>query len=183
MKKIFFLFGFVAVFILTACDSKTKSSGDSEESDVIIPTTEEAIDHNDEIVGVQSEMIQLENDLVYAISEDGSVDAIETAYDDYLSFIKKNLNKYEDMDAFDESDTFRKALVDLLKAFKDVAKEEWRAVVDLLSKDPEEITDQDIEDYDVLLEDIDDKENKANEKFLKKQKKFADEYDFKLVSD
>lgn len=183
MKKIFFLLGFVAVFVLSACDSKTKSSEDSDQSEVNVPTTEEAIDHNDDIVGTQSEMIQLENDLVYAISEDGSIDAIDAAYDDYLSFFKKKIKEYDKMDAFDESDTFREAMIDLLDAFEEVAKNEWKAVIDLLSKDPEEITDQDIEDYDVLLEEIDFKENKANQKFLKKQEEFAKEYDFKLVND
>lgn len=167
MKKIFLILGVVAVFTMTACG----------------PTTEDAIAHNDVIVGDQKEMLELEDDLIVAISDDGSLSAIENAYEDYVEFLEETIKKYEDMDAFDEPDTFRKAMMDLLNAFEDVAKGEYRDLIDIFSKDAEDITEQDFEDWDTLIEDIDDKEGKANDDFLDAQKKFAGEYEFELVSD
>ena len=167
MKKIFLILGVVAVFTMTACG----------------PTTEDAIAHNDVIVGDQKEMLELEDDLITAISDDGDLGAIEDAYDDYVDFFEKTIKKYDDMDAFDEPDTFRKAMMDLLKTFEDVAKGEYRDLIDIFSKDAEDLTEQDFEDWDTLIEDIDDKEGEANDDFLDAQKKFAGEYEFELVSD
>ena len=128
-------------------------------------------------------MLELEDDLIYAITEDGALDAIEDAYDEYVEYLEETLAKYEGMDAFDENDTFRKAMIDLLTTFLDVATGEYRDLIDIWSKDAEDLTEQDFEDWDSLIEDIDEKEIEANDAFLDAQKDFAAEYNFTLSSD
>ena len=169
MKKIFLTLGVSIAFLMTMT-----SCG---------PTTEDAIAHNDKIVADQKDMLELEDDLIYAITEDGDLDVIEEAYDDYVKYLEETLKKYEEMDAFDENDTFRKSMIDLLTTFLDVAKGEYRDLIDIWSKDAEDLTEQDFDDWDQLIEDIDDKEIKANDNFLDAQKDFAAEYNFTLSSD
>ena len=162
MKKIFLILGVTAAFMMTACG----------------PTTEDAIDHNGVIVADQKEMLKIEGDFVNAISEDGKISVVEDAYDDYIDFFEKTIKKYDDMDAFDKNDTFRKAMIDLLNAYEDIAKNEWRALINLLPIN--QFTEQDREDWKTLLEIIDEKEGEAIDDFLDAQKKFAGEYEFEL---
>lgn len=169
MKKIFLTLGVAVVFLMTMT-----SCG---------PTTEDAIAKNDEIVADQKAMLELEDDLISAITEDGDIDVIEDAYDEYVDFLEKTLKEYEDMEAFDDNDTFRKAMIALLTEFTDVAKNEYRDLIDIWSKDAEDLTEQDFDDWDNLIEDIDDKEGDANDAFLDAQKDFAAEYNFELVGD
>lgn len=169
MKKIFLTLGATVAFLLTMT-----SCG---------PTTDDAIALNDKIVADQKDMLELEDGLISAITDDGDLDVIDEAFDDYVSFLDETLKKYEEMDAFDENDTFRKAMIDLLTTFKDVAENEYKDLVDIWSTDAENLTQQDFDDWDQLIEDIDDKEVEANDEFLKAQKDFAAEYEFTLSSD
>lgn len=168
MKKIFLNLGVVVAFLMTMT-----SCG---------PTTEDAIAHNDKIVEDQKKMLSLEQDLIYAI-EDGDLDAIDRAYDDYVSFLEETLSKYEEMDAFDENDTFRKAMIDLLTTFLDVAKNEYKDLIAIWSKDVEDLTEKDFERMDKITRDIDKKEIDANNAFLDAEKDFAAEYNLILLND
>lgn len=165
MKKLVLFLGVGLMTIFTSCG----------------PTQEDAVKYNDEVVADQKKLLAMEEELINAITGDESVSKVEGAYEDYVDFIATTLKKYEEMDSFDKNDTFRKAMIELLKAFQTVAKDEYKTVVDIYGKTEEELTEEDLDTWDSVIDDIESKEGDANDAFLEKQKVFADEYGFSLV--
>lgn len=165
MKKIFLLLGIVFAATMISCG----------------PTTDDAIKHNDSIVADQKEMLDLESDFVNAIVDGKDESAIKKAYSKYTDFLEEMEKKYSEMDSFDDKDTFRKAMIDLIKEFKDVAENEYDEMVKIYTKDADALTDADFEKWEDLTDAVDNKESKANDKFLDAQKEFAKEYNFELT--
>ncbi len=164
MKKIFLLIGIAFAATMISCG----------------PTTEDAIKHNDNIVADQKEMLDLESDFVNAIVDGQDESAIKKTFKKYTDFLDEMEKKYNDMDEFDEKDTFRKAMINLVTEFKKVAKNEYDEMVQIYTKDPDALTDTDFEKWEELTNVVDEKESKANDEFLDAQKEFAKEYNFDL---
>ncbi|PKP04773.1 MAG: hypothetical protein CVU11_03415 [Bacteroidetes bacterium HGW-Bacteroidetes-6] len=164
MKKLFLFIGIVFAGTMIACG----------------PTTDDAIKHNDGIVADQKKLLEMENDFVNTIVDGDEIADIKKAYKEYNAFIEETLKKYEDMDEFDSNDTFRKAMLDLLKEFQDVANNEYKEMVDIYTMDAEDLTEDDFTRWEELAQIVEDKEGKANDSFLDKQKEFAKEYNFTL---
>lgn len=143
-------------------------------------TRDEAIKWNDEIVASQKKMLSLEDDLVNAISDDGAIDSIAIAYIDYLSFFNETIEYYEGVNKFDRKDIFRKAYLDLLYAFRDVATNEYAEILKIWFKPADDLTEEDFSKWEELVDIIDDKEVKSNDVFLEKQNDFAKQYKFSL---
>ncbi|HPS82975.1 MAG TPA: hypothetical protein PLA88_01575 [Bacteroidales bacterium] len=164
MKKIFLLIGIAFAATMISCG----------------PTTEDAIKHNDNIVADQKEMLDLESDFVNAIVDGQDEAAIKKSYKKYTDYLGEMEKKYDEMDEFDEKDTFRKAMIGLVKEFKKVAENEYDEMVKIYTKDADALTDADFEKWEELTNVVDEKESKANDDFLDAQKEFAKEYNFEL---
>jgi hypothetical protein len=164
MKKIFLLLGIAFAATMISCG----------------PTTEDAIKHNDNIVADQKEMLDLETDLLNDIVDGQEAANIKKTFKKYLGFLEEMEKKYNEMDEFDEKDTFRKAMINLIKEFKSVAENEYDEMIEIYSKEPDALTDADFEKWEDLTEIIDEKEGKANDDFLDAQKEFSKEYNFDL---
>ncbi|KAF5057228.1 hypothetical protein DSECCO2_359010 [anaerobic digester metagenome] len=164
MKKIFLLLGIAFAATMISCG----------------PTTEDAIKHNDDIVADQKEMLDLESDFVDAIVNGQDEADIKKTFKKYTDFLGEMEKKYDEMDEFDEKDTFRKAMISLVKEFKKVAENEYDEMVKIYTKDPDALTDADYEKWEELTTVVDEKESKANDEFLDAQKEFAKEYNFDL---
>jgi len=164
MKKIFLLLGIAFAATMISCG----------------PTTEDAIKHNDDIVADRKEMLDLESDFVDAIVNGQDEADIKKTFKKYTDFLGEMEKKYDEMDEFDEKDTFRKAMISLVKEFKKVAENEYDEMVKIYTKDPDALTDADYEKWEELTTVVDEKESKANDEFLDAQKEFAKEYNFDL---
>jgi hypothetical protein len=164
MKKIFLLFSFVFAATLISCG----------------PTTDDAIKHNDKIVADQKKMLELESNFVNSIIDNAKISIIENNYGKYIDFLKETEQKYADMKSFDDKDTFRKAMIDLVGTFKKVAENEYKEMLDIFKKDIDELSEKDFNRWEELTNIIDEKEGKANNAFLDAQKEFAKEYKFEL---
>lgn len=143
-------------------------------------TVDQAIAHNDKLVMDQKKILILEGHLVTAFVNGSGSDTIDIEfeiYNDYLAFMK---SKYTDIKKFDKEDVFRVAMVELVGTFIAVAQTEYKELTELFAIPSDELTDEHYKRWDVLVEQIDVKENKANEAFLAAQKKFAATYGFSL---
>lgn len=164
MKKIFLLLGIVFAATMIACG----------------PTTEDAINHNDNLVADQKELLDLESDFVNAIVDGQEEAVIKKTYKKYTDFLNETEKKYAEMDEFDEKDTFRKAMINLIKVYKEVAENEYDEMVEIYMKNTDDLTDADFEKWEELTNMVDNKESKANDDFLDAQKEFSKEYNFDL---
>lgn len=164
MKKFFLFLGIALTATFIACG----------------PTTDDAIKHNDSIVADQKEMLELESNFVDAIVNGDDEGDIKSSFKEYKDFLSETKKKYDEMEAFDDKDTFRKAMIDLLDVFSKVADKEYEEMVEIYTKDAEELTEEDFERWEELTTIVDEKEAKANDAFLDAQKEFAKEYNFEL---
>lgn len=165
MKKLLLFVGVGLMTVFTSCG----------------PTQDDAVKFNDQVVADQKELLAMEEELIGTITDDADVSDVEKAYEKYVKFIDNTLKKYEEMDEFDKNDTFRKAMLELLKAFQAIAKDEYKTVVKIYGKSEEDLTEDDLDTWDSVIDDIESKEGEANDAFLEKQKVFADEFGFSLV--
>lgn len=140
-----------------------------------------AIAWNDTVVHAQKKMIDLESEFIDVIVDGKEEAVIKDAYKKYIAFLYKTEIVFRDMKPFDEKDTFREALLDLLKAFISVAEEEYAEMVMIYTKEADLLTDEDFERWEELTNIVDEKEGLANDIFILKQKIFAAEYHFTLL--
>jgi Ni,Fe-hydrogenase I large subunit len=162
MRKLLFPLTMVIAMFFVACD--------------MAPTTEEAIDFNDEIVADQSDLIDYNQDFIDEYSGD-DLDEIEDAMDELNTFLEDKTEEYEAMEAFDEEDIFRKAFLDLLGAFTEIS-EDYEKLLEMWADD--DVTLDEIADFE---EEINEATDDANQTFLDKQKDFAEQYEFTLADD
>ncbi|PKP04774.1 MAG: hypothetical protein CVU11_03420 [Bacteroidetes bacterium HGW-Bacteroidetes-6] len=144
-------------------------------------TKDQAIGFNDKIVADQKKMLILEDHFITSIINDMGGDTIQLEYEIYCDFMQYTLDKYSKMKKFDKKDTFRKALIELLTNFLQVAKTEYKEMLDIYAIPTDKLTDEHYNRWTELSNIIDKKENTYNESFLDAQKAFASEYSFSLV--
>lgn len=142
---------------------------------------DKAIAWNDTIVHDQKKMLDLESGFVNSIVDGEETSVIGNFYKAYIELLIDLENKYKESAAFDEHDTFRKAMIGLVSRFLDVARNEYSELMEIYAKDPESLTDEDIERWELLTNIVDIKESAANDLFLIEQKVFALEYHFTLI--
>ncbi|MPM45567.1 hypothetical protein SDC9_92255 [bioreactor metagenome] len=142
---------------------------------------DKAIAWNDTIVHDQKKMLDLESGFVNSIVDGEETSVIGNLYKAYIELLIDLENKYKESAAFDEHDTFRKAMIDLVTRFLDVARNEYSELMEIYAKDPESLTDEDFERWELLTNIVDIKESAANDLFLIEQKVFALEYHFTLI--
>lgn len=143
------------------------------------PTTEDAIDFNDEIVADFRKLVEADDAFIDAMYYD-DVAEIENAMYDLQDFVKETTEEYEDMEAFDDEDIFRKAFLELLDVYNDVAFKDYPKLVDYIYQVVEEGNTEIGDEYVDFAGEIDDKIAEAKEDFYAEQEKFAEQYDFVL---
>lgn len=126
-------------------------------------------------------MLDLESDFVNSIVDGEETSVIGNLYKAYIELLIDLEKKYKESAAFDEHDTFRKAMIDLVTRFLDVARNEYSELMEIYAKDPESLTDEDFERWELLTNIVDIKESAANDLFLIEQKVFALEYHYTLI--
>jgi hypothetical protein len=162
------LFKFAAIaifFVLAACG----------------PTKDDAINHNDELVKDQKEILGLEDNLIGSFAEwnYNLAKSDLKAYQDKLAAMQE---KYDNMKAFDKEDNFRLSMIELIKGLKEQADNNYPMLLEFIPL-AESIEDMDDDTYYAmhdLLDVIDDESNAVNDKFLDAQKVFAKKYDIAL---
>jgi histidyl-tRNA synthetase len=142
-------------------------------------TTEKAIEYNDEMIAIQSEVDQSLVDLLDAIDTFDPVE-MEAARIETLDLIEESIDEVEDMREFDKKDDFKKEMTKLLKMYQDITENELTEVIDLVGYS-DELSDSDWDNYDNLYEEALDKYNDAFDAFNEWQEGFAKEWDFEVA--
>ena len=143
-------------------------------------TQDEAIAWNDKLVDSQKKMLALEDEMIVAITEDGDIETIAVAYINYLTYINETIAYYESVDPFDRKDIFRKELLKLFGVFRDVAVNEYAEILKLWFTPADDLSEEDFNRWDELINIVDEKEIASNDKFLEVQIEFAKKYKFVL---
>jgi hypothetical protein len=148
-------------------------------------TKDEAIIHNDVIVDDEIMLLDMDDLFISSVTQSLNAETVECVRGLFLDYIDNRLEKYEKMDAFDEQDVFRKAIIVLLTTYKSVVVNEYVTIVELYAIPTEEYL-LDEENYDLqwdeTVESLDKKTSDAISLFLEEQVVYAEQYGFTLTT-
>lgn len=146
------------------------------------PTTDEAIDYNDLIIDEQSAIDDKEVLLINSLAaEDASAESMKKALADFDAQVASGIEKLKGLSKFDDTTVFADAALKLFVLYDGVAKNEYKQVVEIYSK--EDYTEEDLDLADKLLDAIDEKLDGEMKTFQDVQKNFAAKYNFKIEED
>ena len=144
------------------------------------PTPEEARKYNDDLIAIEKSLSAKETALVEAIADKKSAEEIKKAHDELIKEADKAVADVEKTEVFDSSVAFLDAAKEYFKTVKELANNEYKGMVELLSKKSEEITEADHTKYEELVKSLGEKSDKVLEKIQTEQMIFATKYGFKV---
>jgi hypothetical protein len=147
------------------------------------PSPEEARIYNDGIISLENPLAEKENTFIETISADKTPEEAKKAYDELLAQSDMAIAGIDKVEAFDNSTSFRDAAKEYFNTFKGIVTNEYKSILELASKNPEEITDEDSKKYEELLAAVQDKSEKALTKIQAEQTTFAAKYKFEIEKD
>lgn len=177
MKKNLLLLTLIA-FVLFSCGSADSNSSDKDDQKEQVCNSETAIEYNDDMIDIQSDVDQAIVDLLDAI-DTYDEEVMYEANEEMLQVIENARSDIEDMDDFDGSDDFKNAMVDLIDMYEAIVNEELSLVITYtinFSNLTDDEFDSYLEEYNYALNKYDD----AFNDFTDFQLEFAEEWDFDL---
>jgi len=180
MKKNLLLLSILA-FVLFSCgglDTSDSSSDSDNDSDEIVYTTDDAIEYNDEMIDIQSEVDQSLVDMLDVLDY-GTAEDMWEAKEETLELIDESIEKVEEMDEFDGSDEFKDEMLELLDMYKDIVENELTIVIEY-QIDFDNLSDDEFDEYYDLYTVALDKYESAFSNFTEFQEDFAEEWDLSL---
>lgn len=161
------VFTFAAAIMLNACS----------------PSPEDARIYNDELIAIENPLSQKEEAFIEMLSADKSVEELKAAYSDLVKQSQEAVAGIEKIQGFDNSTAFRDAARDYFATIKGIVDNEYKTLVELSSKNPEEITEEDSKKYEDLLTVVQEKTDKVLSKIESEQAAFAAKYKFDIEKD
>ena len=142
------------------------------------PTRQGAIELNNTIVADQKQILEKENKLIAAFNNTNSDrKTVEAAYKELLNLLNSLQKKYADMKPFDNKDTFRKAMIELINTYKSITVNEYKEMIDISFEKYDEAANL---KWKSLVKSLNDKAGSANDRWLTAQKEFSKQYKFDI---
>jgi hypothetical protein len=138
-----------------------------------------AIKYNDGIVGYQNKIIEKMLDLSNTF-EKGTQVQMDAKLKALQAQIVESLAGVSKMEAFKGNTRLRDAAIALFKFYQSIAENEYREIIDILSKDPASISDSDKNRLVEIQNDITTRELGFDNEFQAAQKEFSRIHNFKM---
>lgn len=156
----------VMVSVLAGCSGNSK-------------TERSAIAYNDSIVNIQEGIIRQFLDLGNKFETFDSA-IIYIAYQNLQEVVDNSIEDISALGSFKNESYLRDAATDLFEFYKEVLNNEYKVILEVMTKGAEYITDYDTALLDSLAQVITIKEEKQDEKFSLAQEKFAKQFDVQI---
>ncbi len=141
------------------------------------PSSQQSAEYNDKIIAEVTK-VQAADD---AFGESFS-DTVGTAMEAKLKALSDQINTstaaLNGLEKFDEKEEFKNAAIEFFNFFKKEVETEYKELVDISKK--EEMTEEDVERANVIIEGTNARRKEAEDKLSAKQEAFAKEYNIKL---
>jgi hypothetical protein len=165
MRKILVLAMFVIGIAVTSCG----------------PSQKDALKYNDDIVSIQKGLTPVHEAFIDQL--DGhNVDSLKMAHNNFMSSAKSSLEACEKMGPFGDKREYLDAAIEYFKVVKGLADNEGTNMVQIMSKDSTQITDEDINKVNEVAGKFDSEYEKILAKVQAAQEAFAKEWKFELVT-
>jgi predicted secreted protein len=143
------------------------------------PTPEDAIKYNDAIID-QVNLVINSDKLSDALGKEAA--DMKAFNEGFIKQINDAIDAVKKNGGFDGKTDFMDMAVKYLTIYKGVAENEYKGIIEINSKNPEDITDEDDAKNSKLSEDADKKLQAASDEFDTFQKDFAKRYKFEIES-
>jgi hypothetical protein len=144
------------------------------------PRPEDAVRFNDNLVMMQDTFYNQLDEIVTLISNEASSENILKKYSEILQYTGKSLQKIKEFPPFDTEDELRLASIGYFSSQLQMLENDFAAIMKLIQTDPAEITVEDQNAWDSLMNVIVIRDSLAIEKFLEEQEIFAKKYNIIL---
>lgn len=135
--------------------------------------------YNDSLV-VQQMKVAEASDRLLEVLDTYVKEDMETVYGRFTEAIQGALEKTEAMAAYGDDDAFRQATLNYLNTFKELAENQYREALQLLSKGDSAYTPIDEKRIELLYKEIDTKGAKVTQACKEAQEAFARKYKLQL---
>ncbi|MDD4218129.1 MAG: hypothetical protein PHZ24_12445 [Bacteroidales bacterium] len=135
--------------------------------------------YNQYIIVSQTEVINSILELSAAV-DGGDPEAIKTTYNDYVKTVEEVNTNICKLECFKGDCQLRDAAMSLFNFYEEIAKNEYREIIDILQIDEDELTAEHINRMNELITSVNDKETKQDADFKKAQNNFANRYGLTL---
>ncbi len=144
------------------------------------PSKKDAVAYSDRIVAIGKEIDA--TSVMFLSQVDGhNVDSLKLAYGKYDSQVASSLEECKNMPPFDKKSDFKDAAVEYFTAVKKLVDNEAKGMVDIMSKDSSQITEQDVTNVKAFAATYDSEYTKALQKVQDAQAVFAKEWKFEII--
>jgi hypothetical protein len=143
------------------------------------PSKKDAMTYSDRIVTIGKEM-DATSDMFVGQIDGHNVDSLKLAYGKFDSQITASLDECQNMPAFDKKTDFKDAAIEYFNSVKKLVDNEGKGIVDIMSKDTSQITEQDITNVKAFASQYDATYTQALQKVQDAQVQFAKEWKFEI---
>jgi hypothetical protein len=164
MKKIIVLAMFVIGIAVTSCG----------------PSQKDALKYNDEIVAIQKGLTPVHEAFIDQL--DGhNPDSLKVIHASFMDKAKTSLEACEKLGPFAEKRDYLDAAVEYFKVVKGLADSEGTSMVQIMTKDSTQVTDEDVSKVNEVASKFDSDYEAILGKVQKAQEAFAKEWKFDLI--
>jgi hypothetical protein len=144
------------------------------------PSTSDAIKFNDKIMDMIDNLKG--NHSAFIDQLDGhNMDSLKLVHKQFSDNATSSLEASKKLSPFDEKNEFGNAAVDYFTALNTMANTQGKQIIEIMSKDSTQITQQDLDNVTALSEKFDATYDKAYDKIQAAQIKFSKEWKFDLI--
>ena len=143
------------------------------------PSKQDAITYSDRIVAIGKEMDA--TSVMFINQIDGhNVDSLKLAYGKFDSQAASSLEECKNMPPFAKKTDFKDAAVEYFNSIRKLVDNEGKGMVDIMSKDTSQITEQDVTNVKAFATAYDTQYKAALQKVQDAQAAFAKEWKFEI---
>jgi hypothetical protein len=143
------------------------------------PSKQDAITYSDRIVAIGKEMDA--TSVMFIGQIDGhNVDSLKLAYGKFDSQAASSLEECKNMPLFNKKTDFKDAAVEYFNSIRKLVDNEGKGMVDIMSKDTSQITEQDVTNVKAFATAYDTQYKTALQKVQDAQAAFAKEWKFEI---
>lgn len=144
------------------------------------PSQKDALKYNDEIVAVQKALTPIHEAFIDQL--DGhNPDSLKLTHSNFAASAKSSLETCEKMQPFGDKRDYLDAAISYFKVVKGLAENEGKSMVEIMSKDSTQVTEEDVNKINELATKFDGDYEKILGTVQSAQEAFAKEWKFDLI--
>ena len=146
------------------------------------PTVEQAIKYNDDIID-KNDVITTKLEELIGTYDKFIPEEMDKAYSEALAKTQEGVDFATKLQAFDDDASFKDGAIELFNAYKSVLEVEHKRIIELLKLDESDYGEEEVAEFDELIESANEKVDLALDKLILVQEKFSERHQFDIIDE